>query len=91
MLRGRQPDMAAGSPGPQGPPLDRGPAVQGERGSPGQRGLPGPKEQPGSGGNSKGLQEVDRTRTIFPETWLWTDAQSGYSCTLQSAQYSCTQ
>ncbi len=32
-------------------------------------------------GTGGGLQTVDRVRTIFPETWLWSDSNAGYLAT----------
>lgn len=39
-----------------------------------------PQVEAGTG--QQDLQEVERVRMVFPETWLWTNLSAGYSCLL---------
>lgn len=32
----------------------------------------------GGGASPSSLQAVDRIRNVFPETWLWSNATTGY-------------
>ncbi len=67
------PSGRAGTPGARGP-------ASGPRGESGQRGESGTPGVAGSTGGSDGssLQTVDRVRTQFSETWMWTDRIAGY-------------
>jgi hypothetical protein len=51
----------------------------------GMPGIPGPKlaadgaaGPPGDGGGGSSLAEPTRTRTNFPESWLWENVTTGY-------------
>ncbi len=56
---------AGGSPGPaSGPRGESGPAADRNEGP--------------SGSDGSSLQTVDRVRTQFIETWMWTDGVAGY-------------
>ena len=44
----------------------------------GPPGPPAPKNGLTDDSKSKGLSEVNKVRSEFPETWLWTNAMSGY-------------
>ena len=64
-----------------------GGAARGQPGMAGERGPAGPggpvaESGLAPGGTGGGLQTVDRVRTIFPETWLWSDSNAGYLATV---------
>jgi len=48
-------------------------------------GLLPPLEANTAGGSGQPLQEVERVRSVFPETWLWSNASVGYKTILPCA------
>jgi len=70
-----------GMPGPRAPD-----------GPPGATGATGPAPNPAPGGNDRTPVDSasNNVRSNFPETWIWTDAMTGYVIAVKAVWYTAT-